>query len=233
MISPCLAVACNKSGFNVLTLNFFRSPFFLHWIYKDVVWRMPAEAKELYLTFDDGPVPGPTEFVLEELKKHNLTATFFCIGDNVRKHQAIFQKIIEAGHSIGNHTFNHLSGWKTSNADYLKNIHACDEQMVQSFSAYREGNDKRNLFRPPYGRITPSQVRSLKEYKIVMWDVLTHDYAKSLSSEQCLRGSIGATRPGSIIVFHDSVKAERNMTYVLPRYIDHFLSEGYVFKSLH
>lgn len=194
---------------------------------------MPAEAKELYLTFDDGPVPGPTEFVLEELKKRNLAATFFCIGDNVRKYPAIFQKIIEAGHSIGNHTFNHLSGWKTSTTDYLKNIRACDEQMVQSFSAYREGNDKRNLFRPPYGRITRSQVRSLKEYKIVMWDVLTHDYAKSLSSDQCLRGSIGATRPGSIIVFHDSVKAEKNMTYVLPRYIDHFLSEGYVFKSLH
>jgi peptidoglycan/xylan/chitin deacetylase (PgdA/CDA1 family) len=188
---------------------------------------VPTDKKELFLTFDDGPVPGPTEFVVETLESYNAKATFFCIGDNVRKHPSIFKKVMDGGHAVGNHTFNHLKGWSTSLSKYLENINQCDEQFQHNLAG------SSNLFRPPYGRITSSQIQALKpNYKIVMWDVLTSDYAKSISPERCLKGSIEATRPGSIIVFHDSLKAERNMTYALPRLLDHFSGQGYVFKTL-
>lgn len=192
-----------------------------------MLWRVAAEDKILFLTFDDGPVPGPTEFVLNELKKYNAKATFFCIGDNVRKNPAVFEKVLAEGHAIGNHTFNHLKGWSTSLQHYLENIDLCNTQLtthnLQSIT----------FFRPPYGRITNSQIKALKsQYQIVMWDVLTHDYSKTISTEQCLKGTIKATRPGSIIVFHDSLKAERNMMYVLPKFLDHFTNLGYKFKSL-
>ncbi|MBL7846872.1 MAG: polysaccharide deacetylase family protein [Cyclobacteriaceae bacterium] len=185
----------------------------------------PGE-KNLYLTFDDGPVPGPTEFVLDELARAKAKSTFFCIGDNVRKHPEVYQRIIQEGHAVGNHTFNHLSGWKTPVDAYVDNVALCDREMK------REGKQPAKLFRPPYGRITRRQIGRLSEYRIVMWDVLTNDYAKSLSREACLRGSLAATRPGSIIVFHDSLKAEKNMSYVLPRFLDHFGSQGFSFKAL-
>ncbi|NOT76814.1 MAG: polysaccharide deacetylase family protein [Cyclobacteriaceae bacterium] len=204
---------------------FFRNPFFLPWIYPQLTWRIPTTSKELYLTFDDGPVPGPTQYVLETLLKSGIKSTFFCIGDNVRKHPEVFNQIIKDGHAIGNHTFNHLSGWKTSAQSYIENVNLCEEQIQQQA--------KTRLFRPPYGRITRTQIKALSDYQIVMWDVLTHDYNKNISPENCLKGSIGATREGSIIVFHDSLKAEKNMTYVLPRFIDHFMSQGYSFKTLH
>lgn len=200
----------------------FRTPFILPLIYPTLVWRIPTVAKEIYLTFDDGPVPGPTEFVLDTLKQNDCKATFFSIGDNVKKHPAVYQRILKEGHAMGNHTFNHLKGWSHSDEDYLTNIKECD----QAFGS------KSQLFRPPYGRITKSQIRKLNDYKIVMWDVLTSDYNAKLSPERCLTGSIQATRPGSIVVFHDSVKAERNMTYALPRFMDHFLNQGFIFKSL-
>ena len=187
---------------------------------------MPAKKNELYLTFDDGPVPGPTEFALEELHKVYAKATFFCIGDNVRKYPAVFKSIVKEGHTIGNHTFNHLSGWKTSTDNYLDNIRKLDTLL----SSMKESAP--NLFRPPYGKITPSQIRALRAYRIVMWDVLTKDYDRSLSSESCLRNSIAAARPGSIIVFHDSYKAENNLRFVLPRLISHFAERGYTFKAL-
>ena len=189
---------------------------------------MPTESKELFLTFDDGPVPGPTEFVLEELRRVNAKATFFCIGDNIRKHPDIFNKVVEEGHAIGNHTFNHLKGWGTPLEKYLENISLCESQVSATRNLVSS-----NYFRPPYGRITFEQIKSLKEkYRIVMWDVLTHDYLKNISRKDVLAGSIRATRPGSIIVFHDSLKAERNLTYVLPRFLDHFISQGFVFKTL-
>lgn len=204
-----------------------RVPFFLPWLYPDLIWRIPTLEKEIYLTFDDGPVPGPTDFVIETLRKYNCKATFFCIGDNVRRHPEVFKKIREEDHVIGNHTFNHLKGWSTPLTEYVENVRKFDEQLRM-----KNGMLKIELFRPPYGRITRSQIRSLKDYKIIMWDVLTIDYNKNVSPEACLKNSVAATRNGSIVVFHDSLKAERNMMYALPRFIEHFLKEGYEFKSI-
>jgi peptidoglycan/xylan/chitin deacetylase (PgdA/CDA1 family) len=205
-----------------------RTPFFLPLLYSSLTWRIGTAGKELYLTFDDGPVPGPTEFVLETLDRLKAKATFFCIGDNVRKHPEVFRKILRDGHVVGNHTFNHLNGWKTSSDDYVKNVQQCDEVM----NSHVDGQQPSRLFRPPYGRITRQQIKAMAGYRIIMWDVLSVDYSKGLLPEACLRNTINASRPGSIIVFHDSLKAERNMTYALPRLIEHFSEKGFVFKSL-
>lgn len=205
----------------------FRSPFFLPWLYTDLIWRIPTQEKKLYLTFDDGPVPTITEFVLTELAKAKAKATFFCIGDNVRKHPDVFRKIVKDGHAIGNHTFNHLKGWNTPVKTYVDNVKLCDHQLKADNSQLSI-----QLFRPPYGRIKRSQIKALKEYKIIMWDVLAHDYSKNISPDRCLKGSIDATRPGSIIVFHDSIKAEKNMRYTLPRFLDHFSHQGYTFECI-
>lgn len=218
-------------------MNLFRSPFFLPWLYPQLLWRMKTTSKELYLTFDDGPVSGPTDFVLDELKKVDAKGTFFCIGDNIKKHPQVFKKIVEQGHGVGNHTFHHLSGWKTKKEKYLENIRLCEDELTRQHQDFlgqsqRPKANGQHLFRPPYGRIKRSQIRLLTEYQIVMWDVLTHDYAKNLAPDTCLNGSIAATRPGSIIVFHDSLKAEKNLTYVLPRFINHFKNLGYTFHSL-
>lgn len=206
----------------------YRAPFFLPWLYPNLVWRIPTEKKELYLTFDDGPVPGPTDFVLEVLAKHSIKATFFCIGDNVHKHPDVFKRVLDQGHTIGNHTFNHLKGWSTSLEKYLENVKQCEAEFRTSNLESRTSN----LFRPPYGKITSSQINALNDYRIVMWDVLTNDYDRAKSPEAVLKNSIRVTRPGSVIVFHDSIKAERNMSYALPRYIDHFLNLGYSFNKL-
>ena len=227
-------------------MNLFRTPFFLPKFYPSLLWRVPTENKELYLTFDDGPVDGPTEFVLEELKRFNAKATFFCIGDNVRKHPDVFEKVIAGGHAIGNHTFNHLKGWSTPLQRYLENVKECEAQFkVAGYQFPVEGetppasslpprvSTNVQYFRPPYGRITTKQIGALKDqYRIVMWDVLTYDYSKNISRQNCLNGSINAARAGSIIVFHDSLKAERNLTHVLPKFLEHFASKGYEFKSL-
>lgn len=202
-----------------------RVPFFIPLLYPSLVWQMPPENKSLYLTFDDGPIPGPTEFVLDELAKNKIKATFFCIGDNVRKHPGVFARVVHEGHTVGNHTFNHLSGWSTDNARYLGNIQQFETTVGEKHKSSR-------LFRPPYGRIKRSQIKALPDFKIIMWDVLSFDFNKNLSPEKCLKNTIDATRDGSIIVFHDSLKAERNMRYAFPRFVDHFLQAGYQFKSL-
>lgn len=131
-------------------------------------------------------------------------------------------RIKNEGHSVGNHTFDHVNGWRTGVSEYLSNVSKCEEALPVST----------HLFRPPYGRITRQQVRELSGYHIIMWDVLTWDFKSSLDADYCLRKSIKATRPGSIIVFHDSYKAEKNMTYILPRFIDHFSGLGYTFEKL-
>lgn len=202
-----------------------RTPFFLPLIFPSLIWRMPATQNEVYLTFDDGPVAGPTEFVLEELNKAAAEATFFCIGDNVHKHPEIFRKVIAGGHTIGNHTFNHVNGWRTGTAAYVKNIRLTHDRLTA------EGASMSSLFRPPYGRITPAQIRALNQYKIVMWDVLSRDYDQGLTPDQCLKNTLRAVRPGSIIVFHDSLKAKRNLTFVLPRLLDDLGGRGYKFKG--
>jgi peptidoglycan/xylan/chitin deacetylase (PgdA/CDA1 family) len=204
-----------------------KTPFFLPLLYPSLTWRIATDKKELYLTFDDGPVNGPTDFVLEELAKVSARATFFCIGDNIRKHPDVFQKIKAAHHSIGNHTYNHLNGWTTPTLEYVRNTELFEETLLKA-----SGLQPSTLFRPPYGRITRSQIRLLNHYKIIMWDVLSFDYNKNLSGESCLRKTIKAIQPGSIVVFHDSYKAEKNLTYILPRLIHHFAELGYDFKSI-
>ncbi len=184
---------------------------------------MPKDKKVLYLTFDDGPIPEVTEFVLDSLEKYKAKATFFCIGDNIGKHPLIFKKVVDGGHSIGNHTFNHLNGWKTSTDDYLENIKRCDQQLPL----------QTDLFRPPYGRITKSQAKALlPARKIVMWDVLSGDFSLNISPVKCLSKTIQYSRPGSILLFHDSIKAKKNMEYTLPRVLDHFGNMGYEFRKL-
>jgi len=206
-----------------------RTPFFLPYFYPSLLWRIPSEKKEIYLTFDDGPVEGPTEFVLEILAQHNCTATFFCIGDNIRKYPQIFGKILTAGHTVANHTYNHLNGWRTPIRAYVENIEKCKEEILRHSNGNAAG---KMLFRPPYGRITYSQIKALADYRIVMWDVLTRDFDSAVPAEACLRGSIRATRNGSIVLFHDSVKAEKRMNYVLPRFISYFKERGFQFKAL-
>ncbi|WP_373513561.1 polysaccharide deacetylase family protein [Persicitalea sp.] len=184
---------------------------------------MPADEKTIYLTFDDGPISEVTEFVLDTLADYNASATFFCIGDNVRKHPTIFELIKTQGHSVGNHTFNHLNGWDTEDGTYLSNIQKCAEQLKIPTS----------LFRPPYGRIKKSQAKHLLPGKtIVMWDVLTGDFSQKISPEICLKKTIQYGRPGSIILFHDSLKARKNMEYALPRALKHFKNQGYSFRAL-
>jgi peptidoglycan-N-acetylglucosamine deacetylase len=208
-----------------------RTPFFLPYFYPSLIWRIPSPAKALYLTFDDGPVAGPTEFVLDTLSQYGCEATFFCIGDNVRKNPNVFRRILTAGHTVANHTYNHLNGWRTPIRDYVENIQQCASEIKKhSNGQVAEG---KMFFRPPYGKITVREIGALRNYRIVMWDVLTKDFNAAISPENCLRNSIAATRNGSIIVFHDSFKAEKNMSYVLPRFIQHFREKGFEFKTLH
>lgn len=190
-------------------------------LYPQLVWRIPTDEKKIYLTFDDGPVSGPTDYAFEQLSAFRAKATFFCIGENVDKHTVLFHQIRNHGHAIGNHTYNHLKGWGMADQTYKENVRMCQNVIGET-----------SLFRPPYGRIKRSQIKALKDYKIIMWDVLSYDYLQTLNEEKCLKGVIGAIRPGSIVVFHDSYKAEKNMQYVLPRVLDHFANRNFVFDSL-
>jgi len=212
---------------------FHRTPFFLPWLYTNLVWRMPTREKEIFLTFDDGPVEGTTEFVLHTLARFSAKATFFCIGDNITKHPDIFQKILTDGHTVGNHTFNHMKGWGTNVNRYLENTQLCDREILKYRAPDGLLAEKGiKLFRPPYGRITRKQIGALNDYKIIMWDVLSIDYNRMLAPHHCLLHTIKATRPGSIVVFHDSYKAERNLAFALPRFVEHFAEKGFVFKAI-
>ena len=199
-------------------------------IFSNLVWDVPNTENKIYLTFDDGPIPEITVWVLEELKKHDAKATFFYIGHNIEKHPEIFEKVINEGHSIGNHTFNHLNGWKTSTEEYLKNTFLCEEQILES----KICNLKSKIFRPPYGKIKPSQSKKLRRlgYKIIMWDVLSADYDTSISPEKCLENVLQNVSSGSIIVFHDSVKAFPNLEYTLPKALKYWTAKGFVFDTI-
>ncbi len=199
------------------------SPFWLKAFFPDYDWRVKTEEKEIFLTFDDGPIPGVTEYVLDTLERFDARATFFCIGDNVRKHPGIYEKILDGGHSVGNHTYNHLNGWKTSPEAYITNYEKCQVQLGRETT----------LFRPPYGRIRKSQAGMLPDHvRVVMWDVLSGDFSKSVSPEQCLSKSIQYAREGSIVLFHDSLKAWRNMSYALPGFLEHFTEREFRFSPL-
>ena len=205
---------------------FVKTPWWLKRIYDSYTWSIQSKEKTLYLTFDDGPHPEATPFVLKQLKQYNALATFFCIGKNVVAYPGIYKQILNEGHSTGNHTYNHLNGWKTSNDLYMKDIAVASKEINS------------NLFRPPYGRITSFQAKNLKAVmqgknaKVIMWDVLSADFDIDCTPEQCLANVILPTVPGSIIVFHDSEKAFPKLQYALPRMLKYFSEKGYSFKSL-
>ncbi len=209
-------------------MYFHRTPVLLPLLYPSLVWHKDRGQKSIYLTFDDGPVPEVTEFALESLGAYKAWATFFCVGENVHRYPEIFKKIISLGHSIGNHTYNHFNGWKTKDDTYLENINEC-LMVMEEHTAQPDSK----LFRPPYGRITRKQINQVSgQYDIIMWDVLSGDFDRKLAREKCLENTIKHTRNGSIVIFHDSYKAYGNLQYVLPRYLDHFATKGYLFKAL-
>ncbi len=192
------------------------------------MWDIPNQDNKVYLTFDDGPTPEVTDWVLGVLKQHGIKATFFCIGNNIEKHTEIFKRVIADGHTIANHTFNHVNGWKTENQTYLENIKATDDIIRQ----YIEQPAK--LFRPPYGKIKRSQaakVRSL-DYQIIMWDVLSADFDRTITPQKCLTNVVQNTVAGSVIIFHDSAKAFPNLEYALPKAIKYLKGKGFVFGTI-
>lgn len=201
-------------------MYFVKTPWYLKSVYPSLVWDMPKDNR-LFLTFDDGPVPGVTDRVLDILSKYDVKATFFCIGDNVRKHPDLYQQILQEGHMTGNHTFHHVNGWKTDTDAYIEEVSACSN-LVNS-----------QLFRPPYGRIGYQQIQELKrQYAIIMWDVLSGDFDTQLKPQDCIDHVIQHAADGSIIVFHDSEKTADRVLPALPVVIEHFLEKGYRFESL-
>ena len=199
-----------------------KTPTIIQKFFPNYCWRFSASAKEIYLTFDDGPTPEITTYVLDELKKHNAKATFFCIGKNVKKYHTIYERIKKEGHAIGNHTYNHLNASRVTKTSYIDNIQKA-EKLIKS-----------NLFRPPYGRLKSSQARSIISmgYKIIMWDVLSADFDTTVTPEKCLKNVLSKTSSGSIIVMHDSHKAKDKIYYALPKILSYFTEKGYVFKSI-
>ena len=210
---------------------FIKTPILLKFIFRNRVWRLSTKEKVLYLTFDDGPTPEITEWTLDELKKYEAKATFFCIGKNIAEHPEIFQNILEENHAVGNHTNNHLNGRKTKTAAYLQNI----EEAENYFEKNRKSEIiNLKLFRPPYGRLTLSQSKKIRKkgYKIIMWDVLSADFDPKISNEKCLENVIRNIENGSIIIFHDSVKASEKLKFVLPKVLEYYSAKGYKFGPL-
>jgi len=198
-----------------------KTPNFIQRFFPNFVWRGPAGDKVLYLTFDDGPIPEVTPWVLEQLELYDAKGTFFCVGENVKKNPSVFDAVIGTGHAIGNHTYHHLSGWESENVRYFDNVHDC-AQIVDS-----------HLFRPPYGRLKPKQAAFLQQrYRIIMWDVLSGDFDPKISKEQCYNNVIKHAEMGSIIVFHDSLKAQDKLRYVLPKVLEYYSERGYRFELL-
>ncbi len=201
-----------------------KTPKWIGKLFTGSIWEMPATEKAIYLTFDDGPHPAITPFVLQELEKYNARATFFCIGKNIEGNKAVYERILDEGHAVGNHTYDHLDGWKTENAMYVSNVLKA-----------RKAIDS-DLFRPPYGRITRKQRKALTQsanpFKIIMWSVLSGDFDLTVSPEQCCKNVMENTKSGSVIVFHDSEKAYYRMKFALPVLLKHFTEQGYLFKKI-
>ncbi len=205
-------------------MNFIRvkTPWLAKKIFSSCYWDFPSKEKTIYLTFDDGPTPIITPQVLEILEQYNAKATFFCIGKNVTAHPEIAKRILDEQHAIGNHTYDHINGWKTDDDAYIKNTLKASK-IIDS-----------NLFRPPYGRLKPSQGKLLQKagYKLIMWDVVAIDWDDSKTKEFVLQNVLNNAVSGSIVVLHDSLKASENMLYALPKILAHFTKEGYVFKKI-
>lgn len=191
-------------------------------LYPKRIWKGPGLGQKVTLTFDDGPVPGITDWVVEELAKRALTATFFMVGDNVRKHSSLAQEVVAAGHQLGNHTFHHLSGWKASTKTYLEDVAACDSVLEDTLGIQTA------FFRPPYGWISPGQAQALSKQKtIAMWSLLSYDFDSSLAAEASLQKCKAQTRPGTILVFHDQEKTKDRLRKILPSYLDFLVGEGF------
>jgi peptidoglycan/xylan/chitin deacetylase (PgdA/CDA1 family) len=213
-------------------LTFTKTPKVASLLFSDALWKVNTFEKKLYLTFDDGPIPEVTPWVLEELKKYNALATFFCIGKNVTANPEIFQQILEEGHSVGNHTYDHLNGWQTENNTYFENVEKCSKELEVGSSEFTTTRNPQ-LFRPPYGKLTPSQYSTLKsQYKIVMWDVLSFDFDVSIEKEDVLRNVIDNAETGSVVLFHDSLKAQKKVKYALPQVLEYFSKKGFTFDKL-
>ena len=198
-----------------------KTPKLVQTLMPGYTWRLPTSEKILYLTFDDGPIPELTPWVLETLQRYGAHATFFCVGENVQRHPELFRRLLAEGHSVGNHTHNHLNGWHTDHVDYVRNVRRCARLVPGP------------LFRPPYGRLLPRQRAFLeRHFRIVMWDVLSGDFDPALSGEKCYENIVENAVPGSIIVLHDSRKAEPRLRYLLPRLLEHFSALGYRFDAV-
>lgn len=189
--------------------------------YSKAIWNIHTSEKEIYLTFDDGPIPGLTEWILDTLDRYNAKATFFCVGDNILKHPNIFDRILNEGHQVANHTQNHIKGFSYDLEDYLNNVEQC-EVLTKS-----------KIFRPPYGQLRKSQYRKLLQngYRIVLWDVISYDYEK-ISAEQCFKNVSKNIKKGSVVLFHDNYKAENNVKYALEETLKKYTELGYVFKAI-
>lgn len=194
---------------------------FLKKLYPKAVWNLSRHEKNIYLTFDDGPIPGLTEWVLDTLNTFHAKATFFCVGANILRHSAIFDRLKNEGHAVANHTMLHIKGFKNTADEYMREVDAC-EKLTGA-----------NLFRPPYGQLKRSQYKALigAGYNIVFWDVISYDY-EHIDAQDCLKNVMEHTQNGSIVLFHDNIKAEKNLKYTLPLFLKHFSEQGYVFKSL-
>ncbi|MDX1471110.1 MAG: polysaccharide deacetylase family protein [Flavobacteriaceae bacterium] len=211
-------------------LDVFSTTPILKRLFPQYIWEVSDSKDEIFLTFDDGPQEGITDWTLDVLKKYKAKATFFCLGKNISKYPKLFERIINEGHSIGNHTYDHLKGWNVSKERYLEDIFRCQEIIQDNAGS----SLSHKLFRPPYGKIKPTQAKETLEhgFKIVMWTVIAYDWRNDLEPKKCLNRVIDTTENGSIVVLHDSIKAERNMKFVLPRALEHFSKRGYNFKAL-
>lgn len=198
-----------------------KMPQLIQNLFPNFIWKIRTEERLIYLTFDDGPIPEVTPWVLQTLEKYGAKATFFCVGDNIRKYPDVFKSVLDAGHATGNHTFHHLNGWGTDDIRYFHDV------RHGARIAHTE------LFRPPYGKLTRKQALFLqRHYDIVMWDVLSADFDVHSSGEQCLQNVLEHAGPGSIVVFHDSLKAEKQLRFALPRVLEHFSSLGFRFEAI-
>lgn len=221
-------------------MYFVRPNWLIRKFYPSAIWRIPTKEKKIFLTFDDGPIPEITPWILSTLKQFNAKATFFCVGANIEKYPDVFRQIISEGHSIGNHTYNHLNGWKTKTKEYFNNIEKCNEQISKYADVQMKTNPhisssahQQFLFRPPYGKMKQSQFSILNfQFSIIMWNVLSGDFDKKLSKEKCLRNVLTKTRAGSIVVFHDSIKAKEKLCYALPKCLAYFTGHGFLFSHI-
>jgi peptidoglycan-N-acetylglucosamine deacetylase len=206
-------------------IQFHRTPSFIKNWYPSLIWERPS-TEAIYLTFDDGPHPEITTWVMDQMEKVNGKATFFCVGENIEKYPDVAKKLVEGGHRLGNHTFNHLKGWQTDNQEYVENVSRCDEEIALF------QKDEKKLFRPPYGRIKKKQAHLLKDhYDIVMWSHLSWDFAKNLNVEKSIR-KLKKVKPGNIIVFHDSPKSFENLKNILPEILSFYAEKGFRFETL-